>query len=191
MDDGMGEDAFRQLLLREEDLEESFFGEEPSAAYDPVFVSGDESGRALVDLTNMLTHGSHPDTTHHASALFTNIVGSVVFHHVARFAGGSCRQVYQEFSDAVRACARYRMELNDGVQLDITRTGLEPVALGDGGFLARWSSTVDHFRIETAWAIVRKGDVLTFVNVRIPDESEVHRLARVAVDRVAELTGTS
>src|ERR1700751_1573946 len=105
----MDDAAFPQLLLSEEDLEESFYGEEPSAAYDPVFVSGDESGQAIVDLTNMLTHGTHPETTHHASALFTNIVGSVVFHHVAQFGNGACRQVYQELFDAVRDCAHYRM----------------------------------------------------------------------------------
>ncbi|MFH8282505.1 hypothetical protein [Streptomyces antibioticus] len=186
----MDDAAFRQLLLREEDLEESFFGEEPSAAYDPAYVSGDESGRAIVDLTNMLTHGTHPDTTHHASALFTNVVGSVVFHHVAQFGNGACRQVYQQLHDAVRACERYRMELNDGVQLDISRVDLAPIELGDGGFVVRWLSTVDHFRIETAWAIVTKDDVLTFVNTRIPDEWEIHRLARTAVDRVADLTGT-
>ncbi|MBL1087677.1 hypothetical protein JK359_38100 [Streptomyces actinomycinicus] len=183
--------AFGQLLLREEDLEESFFGEEPSAAYDPVFVSGDESGRALVDLTNMLTHGTHPETTHHATALFTNVVGSVIFHHVAQFGNGACRQVYRELHDAVRDCAQYRMELNDGVQLDITKAGLEPVGLGDAGFTARWSSTVDHFRIETAWVVVVKGDILTFVNTRIPSDAEIHRLARIAVDRVAEPTGAS
>jgi hypothetical protein len=187
----MDDAAFQQLLLREEDLEESFFGEEPSAAYDPVFVSGDESGRAIVDLTNMLTHGTHPETTHHASALFTNIVGSVVFHHIAQFGNGTCRQVYQELVDAVRSCARYRMELNDGVQLDITRVDLGPVELGDDGFVVRWLSTVDHFRIETSWVIVAKGDILSFVNTRIPDEAEIHRLARIAVDRVADLTGTS
>ncbi|MEU6070014.1 MULTISPECIES: hypothetical protein [Streptomyces] len=187
----MDDAAFGQLLLREEDLEELFFGEEPSAAYDPVFVSGDESGRAIVELTNMLTHGTHPETTHHASALFTNIVGSVVFHHVAQFGNGACRQVYQEFFAAVRDCAQYRMELNDGVQLDIARVGLEAVELGDGGFLARWSSTVDHFRIETSWVIVMKDDLLTFVNTRIPDKTEIHRLARIAVDRVTELTGTT
>ncbi|MEU6485714.1 hypothetical protein [Streptomyces sp. NPDC046887] len=185
----MDDAAFRQLLLDEEDLDESFFGEEPSAAYDPVFVSGDESGRTLVDLTNMLTHGSHPDTTHHASALFTNIVGSVVFHHVAQFGQGACREVYEQFHDAASRCGHYRMELNDGVQLDITRTALEPVDLGDGGFAVRWVSTVDHFRIETAWVVVAKDSVLTFVNARIPDPAEVHRLAAVAVGRVADLTG--
>ncbi|MGY9068328.1 hypothetical protein [Streptomyces murinus] len=187
----MDDAAFSQLLLSEEDLEESFFGEEPSAAYDPVFVSGDASGRAIVDLTNMLTHGTHPETTHHASALFTNIVGSVVFHHVARFGNGACRQVYQELFDAVRDCAHYRMGLNDGVELDIARVAVEPVELGDGGFLVRWLSAVDHFRIETAWVIVPADDVLSFVNARIPDASEIHRLARVAVDRVVDLTGTS
>ncbi|MFI0999385.1 hypothetical protein ACIP10_29740 [Streptomyces galbus] len=187
----MDDAAFQQLLLREEDLEESFYGEEPSAAYDPVFVSGDESGRALVDLTNMLTHGGHPDTVHHASALFTNVVGSVVFHHVAQFRGGACRQVYQELNDAVHACTHYRMELNDGVRLDISRVDLRPVKLGDGGFLVRWVSTVDHFVIDTAWVIAAKDDVLTFVNTRIPDESEILRLARIAVDRVTEPTGAS
>ncbi|MFE9776413.1 hypothetical protein ACFYOV_33120 [Streptomyces sp. NPDC005931] len=187
----MDDAAFQQLLLREEDLEESFFGEEPSAAYDPAFVSGDESGRVIVDLTNMLTHGTHPDTTHHASALFTNIVGSVVFHHVAQFGNGACRQVYQELFDAVHACAQYRMELNDGVRLDITRVDLVPVDLGDGGFLVRWLSCVDHFRIQTAWVIVAQDDILTFVNARVPDESEIHRLARIAVDRIADLTGAS
>ncbi|MEV5809223.1 hypothetical protein [Streptomyces parvulus] len=187
----MDDAAFQQLLLREEDLEESFYGEEPSAAYDPAFVSGDASGQAIVDLTNMLTHGTHPDTVHHASALFTNVVGSVVFHHVARFGHGTCRQVYRELFDAVQACARYRMELNDGVRLDITRVGLGPVELGDGGFLVRWLSTVDHFRVETAWAIVAQDDILTFVNARVPEESEIQRLARVAVERVTELTGAS
>ncbi|MCX4587509.1 hypothetical protein [Streptomyces sp. NBC_01481] len=187
----MDDAAFQQLLLREEDLEESFFGEEPSAAYDPAFVSGDESGRAIVDLTNMLTHGTHPETTHHASALFTNIVGSVVFHHVAQFGNGACRQVFQELFDAVRDCAHYRMELNDGVQLDITRVELGPVEVGDSGFLVRWLSTVDHFRIETAWVIFPKDDILNFINIRIPDESEIHRLAGIAVDRVADLTGMS
>ncbi|AVH60765.1 MULTISPECIES: hypothetical protein [Streptomyces] len=187
----MDDAAFPQLLLNEEDLEESFYGEEPSAAYDPVFVSGDESGQAIVDLTNMLTHGTHPETTHHASALFTNIVGSVVFHHVAQFGNGACRQVYQELFDAVRDCAHYRMGLNDGVQLDITRVDLGPVELGDGGFVVRWLSTVDHFRIETAWVIVPKDGILNFINTRIPDGSEIHRLARIAIDRVANLTGTS
>lgn len=188
----MDDAAFaQQLLLSEEDLEESFYGEEPSAAYDPVFVSGDASGQAIVDLTNMLTHGSHPESRHHASALFTNIVGSVVFHHVAEFGNGACRQVYQELAAAVRDCAHYRMGLNDGVELDITRVDLGPVDLGDGGFVVRWVSTVDHFRIETAWAIVPKGDILTFVNTRIPDEAEIHRLARTAIDRIANLTGTS
>ncbi|MFI5978804.1 hypothetical protein [Streptomyces sp. NPDC051452] len=187
----MDDAAFQLLLLREEDLEESFYGEEPSAAYDPAFVSGDESGRAIVDLTNMLTHGTHPETVHHASALFTNVVGSVVFHHVAQFGHGTCRQIYQELFDAVHACAQYRMELNDGVRLDISRVDLAPVELGDGGFLVRWLSTVDHFRIETAWVIVAKDDILTFVNARVPDESEIHRLARIAVDRVTEPTGAS
>jgi hypothetical protein len=187
----MDDAAFQQLLLREEDLEESFFGEEPSAAYDPAFVSGDESGRAIVDLTNMLTHGTHPETAHHASALFTNIVGSVVFHHVAQFGNGVCRQVYEELFDAVCECAQYRMALNDGVELDITRVDLAPIELGDRGFVVQWLSAIDHFRIRTAWVIVAKDDILTFVNARIPDESEIHRLARTAVDRVADLTGTS
>ncbi|MFF3326332.1 hypothetical protein [Streptomyces sp. NPDC002889] len=187
----MDDAAFQQLLLNEEDLEESFFGEEPSAAYDPVFVSGDESGRAIVDLTNMLTHGTHPETTHHASALFTNIVGSVVFHHVAQFGNGACLQVFQQFFDAVSDCGHYQMELNDGVQLDITRVDLGPVDLGDDGFVVRWLSTVDHFRIETAWVIVTKGNILSFINARISDQSEIHRLARIAVDRVSDLAGTS
>ncbi|MEU6990932.1 hypothetical protein ABZ953_09800 [Streptomyces sp. NPDC046465] len=187
----MDDAAFAQLLLTEKDLEESFYGEEPSAAYDPVFVSGDASGRTIVDLTNMLTHGTHSETTHHASALFTNIVGSVVFHHVAQFGNGACPQVYQELFDAVRDCTHYRMGLNDGVELDITKVNLEPLDLGDGGFVVRWLSAVDHFRIETAWAIVPKDGILTFVNTRIPDESEIHRLARVAIDRVVDLTGSS
>ncbi|PCG87397.1 hypothetical protein CIB93_02930 [Streptomyces sp. WZ.A104] len=187
----MDDAAFSQLLLGEEDLEESFYGEEPSAAYDPVFVSGDASGRTIVDLTNMLTHGTHPETTHHASALFTNIVGSVVFHHVAQFGDGACRQVYQELLDAVRDCSHYRMGLNDGVQLDITKVAVEPIELGDGGFLVRWLSTVDHFRIETAWVIVPTDGILSFINTRIPEASEIHRLARIAIDRVVDLTGTS
>ncbi|MCM2423935.1 hypothetical protein [Streptomyces sp. RKAG293] len=186
----MDDTAFQTLLLREEDLEESFFGEEPSAAYDPTFVSGDESGRAIVDLTNMLTHGTHPEATQHASALFTNVVGSVVFHHVTRFGQQACRQVFEEISAAVRDCTHYRMELNDGVQLDITKVGLEPISVGDGSFLVRWLSTVEHFRIETAWVLVMKDDILSLVNTRIPDESEPRRLARIAVDRVSDLTGT-
>ncbi len=182
----MDDTAFQRLLLTEEDLEESFFGEEPSAAYDPVFISGDPAGRSIVDLTNMLTRGTHPETLHHGSALFTNAVGSVVFHHVAQFDGPACRQVFQELLDAVQDCREYRMELNDGVRIDITRTGSEPLDLGDGGILVRWVSTVDHFRIVTAWAVVIKGDVLSFVNTRIPDHAETHRLARVAVDRISE-----
>ncbi|MFD0278634.1 hypothetical protein ACFVHB_32655 [Kitasatospora sp. NPDC127111] len=182
----MDDTAFQRLLLTEEDLEESFFGEEPSAAYDPRFVSGDESGRTIVDLTNMLTHGTHPETRRHGSALFTNVVGSVVFHHVAQFDQQACRQVYQELLEAVHACGQYRMELNDGVQLDITKVDSEPLDLGDGGILVRWLSAVDHFRIETTWAIAVKGDVLSFVNTRIPDPAEVHRLARIAVGRVSE-----
>lgn len=187
----MDDTAFRRLLLSEEDLPESFSGEEPSAAYDPVFVSGDESGRAIVDVTNTLTRGTHPEMTHHASALFTNVVGSVVFHHVAQFRNGACRQVYQGLFDAVRHCAAYRMELNDGVQLDITKVDLAPVELGDAGFTVRWLSTVDHFRIETAWVIVRRDGVLNFINTRVPDEAETHRLARIAVERVTDLTGAS
>jgi hypothetical protein len=183
----MDDTAFQQLLLKEKNLEESFFGEEPSAAYDPIFISGDEAGQVIVDLTNMLTHGTHPETTNHGSALFTNVAGSVIFHHVARFGNQACQQVFQDLLDAVRDCGQYRMELNDGVQLDITKIDLGSIDLGDGGFLVRWLSTVDHFRIETAWAIVRKGDFLSFINTRIPDKSEIDRLARVAVDRISDL----
>ncbi|TFV29904.1 hypothetical protein E4K10_46140 [Streptomyces sp. T1317-0309] len=188
----MDDAAFQQLLLREEDLKESFYGEEPSAAYDPAFVSGDS--RAGHRRPHQHAHARQRPPSRDgapASALFTNVVGSVVFHHVAQFGQGACRQILQELFDAVHACAQYRMELNDGVQLDISRVDLGPVELGNGGFLVRWLSTVDHFRIETAWVIVAKDDILTFVNVRVPDESEIHRLAHIAVDRVTEPTGVS
>ncbi|MEV8004292.1 hypothetical protein ACIFUY_11600 [Streptomyces sp. CACIS-1.16CA] len=186
----MRDQAFELLLLREEDLDESFFGEEPSAAYDPAYVSGDPSGRVIVDLTNMLTHGTHPETLRHGSALFTNVVGSVVFHHVAQFGSDAAHKIYEELHTAVQDCASYRMELNDGVQIDITRVALETAEIGDDGFLVRWLSTVDHFRVDTSWVVARKGDVLTFVNTRVPDQEEALKLARVSVARLENPDGT-
>ncbi|MFF2144919.1 hypothetical protein [Kitasatospora sp. NPDC058190] len=180
----MGNPTMEQLLLREEDLEESFFGEEPSVAYDPVFLSGDESGKVLIDLINLLTRGTHPEATDHASALFTSVVGSVVFHHVTRFGNGTARQIFATFATALDSCDSYRMQLNDGMQFDVTKDTVEPLAGDDDVLVTRWVTTSEEYRIEGSWAVAVKGDVLSFVNVRDPDRSEIHRLTRVALDRI-------
>ncbi|KUO08884.1 hypothetical protein [Streptomyces sp. DSM 15324] len=187
----MGADM-QQFLLTEDDLDESFFGEEPSVAYDPVFVSGDESGRVLIDLINMLTHGSHPEASDHASALYTSVVGSVVFHNVSRFAGTGAQRVFQEFVEALHKCDAYRMQLNDGMQFDVSKAAVEPLdgSTGDA-VVTRWVTTSEEYRIEGSWAVAVEGDVLSFVNVRVPDASAIHRLARMALDRLAGRAASS
>ncbi|GAA2598302.1 MULTISPECIES: hypothetical protein [Streptomyces] len=183
----MGDTTMESLLLTEDDLDESFFGEEPSVAYDPVFVSGDDSGRVLIGLINMLTHGSHTETADHASALYTSVVGSVVFHNVTRFDDGAAQRVFQEFVDALDKCESYRMQLNDGMQFDVTKAAVEPLeGSNDGGaFVTRWVTTSEEYRIEGSWAVAVKGDLLSFVNVRLPGASEIHRLAGEALRRLA------
>ncbi|MFE9025072.1 hypothetical protein ACFYOA_02175 [Streptomyces iakyrus] len=179
-------DTVEQFLLTEDDLEESFFGEEPSAAYDPVFLSGDESGRVLIDLINTLTHGTHPEAVDHAAGLYTNVVGSVVFHHVARFRGDGAQRILQEFVEALHKCDRYRMQLNDGMQFDVTKAAVEPLENSAGeAFVTRWVTTADGYRIEGSWAVAVSGDILSFVNVRLPDPAGIHRLARTALERIA------
>lgn len=183
----MGDTPMQQLLLTEDDLEESFFGEEPSAAYDPVFLSGDAPGRILIDLTNMLTHGSHPETADHASALFTNVVGSVVFHNVTRFGDGAAQRILQEFVEALNECDNYRMQLNDGAQFDVKKDAVEPLEGRDGdAIVTRWVTTAEQYRIQGSWAVAVKGDILSFVNARVPDKTEIHRLARTALDRLPD-----
>ncbi|MFY1623818.1 hypothetical protein ACN261_32190 [Micromonospora sp. WMMD723] len=174
--------AFEHLLLTEEDLDDSFFGEEPSAAYDPVFLSGDEQGRTLIDIINALSRGSHPATKNHAAALFTSGAGLVVFHNVTEFEDGTGAQVYEQFRTALRDCWEYRMELNDGAQFDVRKLELEEE---DDVTFARWLTTADPYRIEGCWAISLKGDVLSFVNVRNPDRLEIRRLAKTALNRIA------
>jgi hypothetical protein len=176
---------FEQLLLSEDDLDESFFGEEPSAAYNPAFISGDESGRVIMDFINMLTHGTHPETKQHASALFTNPMGFVVFHNVTQFGSQATGQVYQEFVTALHDCSAYRMELNDGVQFDVTKVGLEPFDEDGDGVIVHWLTTADPYRIEGSWALVRKDDVLSLINTRAPDKSEIRRLAQISLDRIS------
>ncbi|MFI8191813.1 hypothetical protein ACIF8T_23895 [Streptomyces sp. NPDC085946] len=179
-------DTVERFLLTEDDLEESFFGEEPSVAYDPVFLSGDESGRVLIDLINTLTHGSHPEAVEHAAGLYTNVVGSVVFHHVARFRGDAARRVLQEFVEALHKCDSYRMQLNDGMQFDVTKAAVEPLQdIAGDGVVTRWVTTSDGYRIEGSWAVAVSGDILSFVNVRLPDLAGIHRLARTALERAA------
>ncbi|WP_033306587.1 hypothetical protein RFN58_33970 [Streptomyces iakyrus] len=179
-------DTVKPFLLTEDDLEESFFGEEPSAAYDPVFLSGDESGRVLIDLINTLTHGTHPEAVDHAAGLYTNVVGSVVFHHVARFRGDGAQRILQEFAEALHKCDRYRMQLNDGMQFDVTKAAVEPLENSAGeAFVTRWVTTADGYRIEGSWAVAVSGDILSFINVRLPDPAGIHRLARTALERIA------
>ncbi|MEU1571854.1 hypothetical protein ABZ519_11980 [Streptomyces collinus] len=179
-------DTVEPFLLTEDDLEESFFGEEPSAAYDPVFLSGDESGRVLIDLINTLTHGTHPEAVDHAAGLYTNTVGSVVFHHVARFRGDGAQRILQEFAEALHKCDRYRMQLNDGMQFDVTKAAVEPLENSAGdAFVTRWVTTADDYRIEGSWAVAVSGDILSFINVRLPDPAGIHRLARTALERIA------
>ncbi|MEU3606832.1 hypothetical protein AB0E83_15495 [Streptomyces sp. NPDC035033] len=178
-------DTVERFLLTEDDLEESFFGEEPSVAYDPVFVSGDESGRVLIDLINTLTHGSHPEALEHAAGLYTNVVGSVVFHHVARFRDDAAARVLQEFVEALHKCDAYRMRLNDGMEFDVAKVSVEPLEDSAGeGVVTRWVTTSDGYRIEGSWAVAVSGDVLSFVNVRLPDPAGIHRIARAALERV-------
>ncbi len=177
-------DSFEQFLLSEDDLDESFFGEEPSAAYDPSFLSGDESGKFLVDFVNGLTHGSHPGTVDHASALFTSAVGNVVFHNVTRFSGDSGQQLHEQFLTSLRACARYRMELNDGAQFDVEKLGVDEE---DDVTFARWLTTEEPYRLEGLWAVSLKDSVLSFVNTRNPDKSEIRRLAKVALERISKV----
>lgn len=185
----MADATVQDLLITEDDLEESFFGEEPSVAYDPVFVSGDESGRVLIDLMNTLTHGSHPKATDHASGLYTSVVGSVVFHHVSRFAGDTAREIFRSFTDALDTCDGYRMQLNDGMQFDVKKDTVEPLeGSGADAVVTRWVTTSDEYRIEGSWAVAVRDDVLSFVNVRVPDRTEIHRLARMALDRIEERT---
>ncbi|MFR0356686.1 hypothetical protein [Streptomyces sediminimaris] len=185
-------DTVEPFLLTEDDLEESFFGEEPSVAYDPVFVSGDESGRVLIELINTLTHGSHPEAVDHAAGLYTNVVGSVVFHHVARFRGDAAQRILQEFVEALNKCDSYRMQLNDGMQFDVTKAAVEPLEDSVGeGVVTRWVTTSDGYRIEGSWAVAASGDILSFVNVRLPDPAGIHRLARTALERVAAGTAPS
>ncbi|MET9503391.1 hypothetical protein ACFYO5_08210 [Streptomyces sp. NPDC006259] len=180
-------DTVERFLLTEDDLEESFFGEEPSVAYDPVFLSGDESGRVLIDLINTLTHGSHPEAVDHAAGLYTNVVGSVVFHHVARFRDDAARRILQEFVDALHKCDAYRIQLNDGMEFDVTKAAVEPLDGSPGdGVVTRWVTTSDGYRIEGSWAVAVSGDLLSFVNVRLPDPTGIHRLARTALERAAD-----
>ncbi|MFF7177357.1 hypothetical protein [Streptomyces sp. NPDC008121] len=179
-------DTVERFLLTEDDLEESFFGEEPSVAYDPAFVSGDESGRVLIGLINTLTHGSHPEAVDHTAGLYTNVAGSVVFHHVARFRGDAARRILRQFVEALDKCDSYRMRLNDGMEFDVTKAAVEPLdGSADDGVVTRWVTTSDGYRIEGSWAVAVSGDILSFVNVRLPDPAGIHRLARTALERIA------
>lgn len=179
--------TFEGFLLSEDDLDDDFFGEDPTAAYDPVFLSGDESGRFLIDFVNDLTHGTHPGTRDHASALFTSAVGSVVFHNVTLLDEEAGRELHAKFLTAVRECGSYRMALNDGVEFDVAKTGLEEE--GDITFV-RWFTTADPYRIEGHWAVSLRNGFLSFVNTRHPGASEIRRLAGVALDRISTAPGS-
>lgn len=185
----MDDDLFGGLLIQENDLDDSLFGEEPSAAFGPQFISGDEPGKFLIDTLNALTTGSHPETALNASAMFTNIVGSVVFHHVTRFGRHARAAVLDDVETAVEACSSYRMALNDGMELDVVKTGQELVRLGDRSLVVHWLSTVEHYRVENTWLLTSFGDIFSYINVRLPDVSEIHRLGQLTVDRVASLRG--
>lgn len=171
-----------QLLLSEDDLDDSFFGEEPSAAYDPVFISGDESGRILIDFVNGLTHGSHLGTLATASALFTSPVGNVVFHNVTKFSNGADATLYRKFIGALRECTTYELKLNDGAQFHTQKVGFDEE---ENVTFARWLTTQEPYRIEGTWAVSTRDGVMSFINTRNSDKSEIRRLALVALNRIS------
>lgn len=183
--------AAKRLLLDEAHLEEDFFAEDPSAAFDPVFVSGDTGGSRIVEITNGLTNGELPGVHDFASALFTNVAGSVVFHNSSVFASTAYAvQLFNEFRNAALSCAKYSMRLNDGVEVDIERQMIRDRYMGPGStaFEVKWLSKVDHYEIATSWFVVTVRDAVSFLNTRLPETSEHERLARLVLDLAVAAT---
>jgi hypothetical protein len=180
------EQKLKSALLTKNDLPEDFGEEDPQAALGPAFVSGDEAGRRLVDLTNLLAEGTDQDNITTAHVMFGNPAGSFLYNNVGSYPVDRARQLFDEFTAAAADCKAYVMALRDGDQVTIEQVEVSDVELGDGAQRVRWVTKVPGFNIETAWIIARVDGVLTLVNTRFPDPGELERLAAISVNRVRE-----
>jgi predicted deacylase len=186
----MKADMLKAALLTRADLADDFHEDEPTAAFGPKFISGDEAGRRVVELTNLLVEGSDPDNLATVHVMFGNPAGSFLFHNLGSYPTDRAKELFDDFTGAVANCNAYVMELNDKAQVAIERTDVRPVSLGDSAQRVTWITKVPGYTIDTAWVFARVDGVLILVNTRFPDASEVDRLAELSVRRLQEVGQT-
>lgn len=184
----MTEETLRSALLTLADLPDDFFEYPQRDPFGPTFVSGDEAGRRLVDLTNMLVEATDPTNIATVHTIVGNPAGSFLFHNIASYPVDRARQIYDDFTAAATECRSYVMELHDGQQVGIEQVDVSRIDLGDSAHRIRWVTPVPGYTVETAWTFMRMGGILNWLNSRFPDTAELDRLSALSVDRLRKVT---